>query len=186
MDEDGRNIMTAYLPPRHATIVSCALISLICCSRTPDGLDTVYTDPQYSFRIEAPDTGWIITDATGIHNVLLVIKSNTPVNQFFPNLTISIENLTANITEEEYGKKNQLLLLSQGFAPISSGSVTLHHTRFFEIFCGYTEAGTTMRFKYLCLVRNRIGYTITSIMPAGCSEQMKCDLDTMARSFRFL
>lgn len=178
--------MNLIRPSRSALIVSFTIIALISCNITPNRLDTVYTDPQYFFRIEVPDTGWTISDATGIPNVLLVIKSNTPVNGFYPNVTISIESLIASMTEEEYGKKNQLLLLSQGFNLISTQLLIQHHTRVFEIICERADAETTLRFMYLCLVNNRIGYTITCITPEGSSEQKVRDLAIIARSFRFL
>jgi len=178
--------MNLIEPARCASITIIAIFALIRCAETPDRLDTVYTDPQFCFRIEAPDTGWSLTDATGIPNVLLVIKSDNPVDGFYPNVTVSIENLTINMTEEEYGEQNKLLLLSQGFAIISTRSIVTQNILCFEIACERTEAETIMRFGQLCLVRNRIGYIITRIMPERVPNRIQREMDMIARSFRFI
>ena len=95
-------------------IIFCGLLFVNCTFQTNNSTH-MYTDPQYGFQITTPDSGWLLTDETGIPEVLLIIKSGTRTQNFIPNVTVAIEALTCMMTAAEYGKRNQEFLTAQGY-----------------------------------------------------------------------
>jgi len=95
--------------------ITVGLFLFINCGRQKSFPENMYTDPQYQFRISAPDCNWTLTDETGISQVLLIIRSKGKSVGFIPNVTVSVEKLPHMTTAIEYGKRNQEALMNQGY-----------------------------------------------------------------------
>ncbi len=159
---------------------------LIGCSSPDARLARVYTDPQYAFRVAAPDSGWTITDATGIPQVLVILKSQSRTEGFIPNVTVSLEPLPYMMTTEEYGKRNVDGLSGQGYELLRRRPSVINGNRFSELECLSRDTNPPLRFRHLCLVKNRIGYVITCTSPENYHESIEPDFDSIVQSFRFV
>jgi hypothetical protein len=166
--------------------VTLCLPALTACAVRDGPLDRVYTDPQYTFRLVAPDSGWVVTDATGIPEVLVIVKSQTTVEGFIPNVTVTIEPLTSMMTPEAYAQRNLGVLSAQGCEMISSSTSVVNQNRFYELRCRCPNEVPPVLLHYLCLVKDRIGYVITCTVPEQHYESIEGDFDSIVRSFRFV
>ncbi|MDZ7305376.1 MAG: hypothetical protein ONB44_24915 [candidate division KSB1 bacterium] len=146
----------------------------------------LYTDPQYGFRITSPDSGWILTDETGISEVLVIIKSEAMAEDFIPNVTIAVEILAGMMTAIEYGEKNQKSLTAQGYEVLSWEKTVINHNAFYDLQCLNRHVSPAMRFRYLCLVRNQVGFIIVCTAPEKYYANFARDFEFIVKSFRFL
>lgn len=145
----------------------------------------LYTDPQYGFRIASPDSGWIITDETGIPEVLVIMKSNAMAGDFVPNVNIAVENLPAMMTAREYGEKNRKFLAAQGYEILALQQTVINHNVFYDLQCLNRQVSPSVRFRYLCLVKNQSGFIITCTARENDYAVFARDFEFMVNSFRF-
>jgi len=169
-------------------LVSLAICCLLCadCTVHESSQPHLYTDPQFGFRLASPDSGWILTDETGIPEVLLTIKSKKMIEDFIPNVTVAIEPLSMMMTAEEYGQRNLRSLKSQGYEIISSEKRVIHHNLFCDLHCLHQDTQPILRFRHLCLVKNRVGFIITCTAPENCYHMYENDFKLIVNSFRFM
>jgi hypothetical protein len=166
-------------------ISASCLLGTSCPSQYREGIH-LYTDPQFGFRIACPDSGWALTDTTGIQEVLVIITSETMVKDFIPNVTVSVEPLLAMMTAREYGEKNLQFLKDQGYEMISTGMKSIHRNAFYDLQCTQRVAQPALRFRHLCLVKNRLGFIITCTVPEEGYSLCESDFQFIVNSFRFL
>jgi hypothetical protein len=145
-----------------------------------------YTDPQFGFRIASPDSGWIQTDETGIQGLLVIIKSKTMTEDFTPNVTVAVEVLPCMMTAFEYGEKNQKSLTIQGYDVFSWKMSVINQIAFFDLQCVNRRVSPALRFRHLCLVKNRLGFVVTCTAPEKQDEKLNKDFDFIVDSFRLL
>jgi hypothetical protein len=145
-----------------------------------------YTDPQYGFRIASPDSDWIVTDETGISEVLAILKSKAIISDFIPNVTISIETLPCMMTAVEYGEKNHESLTAQGYKILSREETMINQNTFYDLQCLNRNILPSLQFRYLCLVKNRIGFIITCTATEKHYAEFAGDFESILSSFRFL
>jgi len=148
--------------------------------------ENIYTDPQYQFRMSAPDSGWTLTDETGISQVLVIVRSSGMCDGFIPNVTVSVEMLPYMVTAIEYGKQNQEALMNQGYKILRGKETVINHNTFYELQCINHHASPSMRFRYLCLVKDRVGYIITCTAPEKHYTNFMGDFEYIVQSIRFL
>jgi hypothetical protein len=152
-----------------------------------DGRQTqLYTDPQFGFRVTCPDSGWTLTDQTGIPEVLVVITSETTVEDFIPNVTVSVEPLESMITAEEYGERNLASLTAQGYEVLALGKTTINQNTFYDLQSVYRQVWPPLLFRHLCLVKRRMGFVITCTVPENHYQRCENDFQFIVNSFRFL
>jgi hypothetical protein len=175
-----RELLRALLP----TTIAVALF-VVCDARSVP-LSNVYTDPQYRFRLTAPEGGWSISDKTGISDVLVAIMSDEAVDDFFPNVTVTIEPVPAMMTAEEYGKRNLELLSELGYTRLIAGTSIINAIRVYEFACVGGNTPVPAYLRHLCLVKDRIGFIITCAVPENHRERFEGDFDAIVHSFRFL
>lgn len=156
------------------------------CAFGKSGHPQLYTDPQYRFRVACPDSGWTVSDETGIREVLIVMKSEAMAEGFIPNVTIAIEFLPRMMTAEEYGKKNLQSLAAEGYEMRSWKKTVIHHNAFYDLRCSNQIVSPPLRFRYLCLVKNRVGFIITCTAPERHYAHYARDFEFIVNSFRFL
>lgn len=173
----------SYIGPVILTI--CCLLCADCTVHK-SSQPQLYTDPQYGFRLASPDSGWILTDETGIPEVLVIIKSRTMIEDFVPNVTVAVEFLRSMMTAEEYGEKNLQSLQAQGYEIISSGRRVIHHNVFYALQCLHQDTQPTLQFRHLCLVKNRVGFVITCTAPEKSYQMYENDFNQIVNSFRFI
>lgn len=166
------------------TTAGC-LLSTRCTSQHRDSAH-LYTDPQFRFRIACPDSGWALTDTTGIQEVLVIIRSEKTTEDFVPNVTVAIEPLSFMMTAEEYGKKNLRSLKTQEYEIMSNEKRVIHHNVLYELHCLHQDTEPILRFRQLCLVRERIGFIITCTAPERCYHRYENDFKLIVNSFRFI
>ena len=148
--------------------------------------ENMYTDPQYQFRISIPDSGWTLTDETGISQVLVIIRSKGMCDGFMPNVTVSVEILPYMTTAVEYGKRNQESLMKQGYKIRGGKETVINQNTFYEVQCINHHASSSMQFRYLCLVKDRVGYIITCTAPEKLYANFVGDFECIVQTFRFL
>jgi hypothetical protein len=146
----------------------------------------VYTDPQYGFRISCPAPGWTISDSTGFSDVLLILKSNTIVDGFNPNITVTIEFLPHMLDAAQYAQRNLDCLIAEGFEVCDREKVLIQDNLFIEAHCIKRQPSLPLRFRYLCLVKDQIGYTITCVAPENHFNAFMDDFELAVNSFRFI
>ena len=146
----------------------------------------LYTDPQFGFRLASPDSGWILTDETGIPEVLVIMKSRTMFEDFIPSVTVAMEFLPSMMTAEEYGEKNLRSLKTQGYEILSREKRVINHNLFYDLHCLHQDTQPTLRFRHLCLVKNRVGFIITCTAPEKCYHTYEDDFQLIVNSFRFI
>lgn len=178
--------MTKVMFHGNVSVPAICLIFLVRCGSAPDLLINVYTDPQYGFRLKAPETGWTVTDETGVSDLLVVIRSETVVEGFIPNVTVAIEPLSRMVTPEEYGRQNLEALSAQGDDVISARTLVVNRTGFYELVCVRANTMPSVRFRYLCVVKDRIGFVITCAAPETCHENFTQTFESIVQSFHFL
>ncbi len=166
--------------------ITVGLFLFINCGRQKSFPENMYTDPQYQFRISAPDCNWTLTDETGISQVLLIIRSKGKSVGFIPNVTVSVEKLPHMTTAIEYGKRNQEALMNQGYKILRGKETVINHNTFYELQCINHHTSPSMRFRYLCLVRKQVGYIITCTAPVKHYTKFMGDFECIVQSIRFL
>lgn len=145
----------------------------------------LYTDPQYGFRIASPDSGWILTDETGIPEVLVIIKSKARAEDFAPNVNIAVESLAGMMTAFEYGEKNRKFLAAQGYEILATQQTVINRNAFYDLQCLNRLVSPSVRFRYLCLVKNQLGFIITCTARENDYAVFARDFEFMANSFQF-
>jgi hypothetical protein len=172
----------------HADLATILIGCILCaqCAFGKSGHPQSYTDPQYRFRVACPDSGWTVSDETGIPEVLIVMKSEATAEDFSPNVTIAIEFLPRMMTAEEYGEKNREALTVQGYEMRSWRKTVIHHNTFYDLRCSNQNVSPPLRFRYLCLVKNRVGFIITCTAPERHDADYARDFEFIVNSFRFL
>lgn len=176
-----KNLIIIYL-----LSVIISLLSRANCQNQRDLTPCLYTDPQYGYRISCPESGWSMTDKTGITDVLLIIKSESNTGDFIPNVTITIECISRNMNAEQYAEKNMNLLADAGYEIILYNKKIINKNVFYELHCLDQRTSPHMRFNYLCLVRNRIGFVITCVVTENLYDKFAKDFEFILNSFRFL
>ncbi len=166
-------------------ISASCLLGANCPSQQRDSAN-LYTDPQLGFRIARPDSGWILTDQTGIQDVLVIVKSEERIEDFIPNVTVSVESLPSMMTAQEYGENNLRSLMDQGYEIISGGMRTIHGIAFYDLQCAQRAVQPALRFRHLCLVKSRLGLIITCTAPEDGYHLCERDFQFIVNSFRFL
>jgi hypothetical protein len=161
------------------------LLGTNCASQHRDSAH-LYTDPQFGFRIACPDSGWALTDTTGIQEVLVIIRSRAMIKNFIPNVTVSVESLPSMMTAREYGENNLQSLKDQGYEIISSGVKSIHRNAFYDLQCAQRAVQPALRFRHLCLVKDRLGLIITCTAPQEGYHLCESDFQFIVNSFRFL
>lgn len=156
------------------------------CKEQKGTLPNLYTDPQYGYRISCPDSGWTITDATGFSEVLVIIKSKAMIEDFIPNVTITIEFLSNMMTAEQYGEKNRKSLATHGYEVISWKKTIINHNTFYDLRCLNKQVSPSLQFRYLCLVKNQIGFIITCTAPDKYYANINEDFEFIVKSFKFI
>ncbi|MCK4357939.1 MAG: hypothetical protein KAW92_04225 [Candidatus Cloacimonetes bacterium] len=156
------------------------------CKEQKGSPPNLYTDPQCGYRISCPDSGWTITDETGIPEVLVIIKSKAMIEDFIPNVTITIEFLSNMMTAEQYGEKNRKSLATHRYEVIFWKKTIINHNTFYDLQCLNKQVSPSLRFRYLCLVKNRVGFIITCTVPEKHYTEFIRDFEFIVKSFRFL
>ncbi len=146
----------------------------------------LYTDPQHDFRLEYPDSGWSLTTATGIPEVLIIIKSADTVRNFIPNVTVAVEFIQVMMTAEAYGDKNKKAMVEQGYEIISQKRTVIHHLILYDLHYINRQCSPALQFRSLCLVKDRIGFVITCTAPEKNYSNFQNDFISIVNSFRFL
>ena len=146
----------------------------------------VYTDVQWGFQISAPDSEWTFTDTTGFSKVLLIMKFKKLVDGFIPNLSITAEFLPHMLTAENYVQKNLECLEEQGFEVQDKKRVIIHDNLFYDLMCLNRGVSPPLQFRYLCLVKVQIGFTITCTAPKEHYAEFNKVFEFAVRSFRFI
>ena len=168
-----------------AIIILCFLI-LTDCAPQKTTFPHLYTDPQFGFRVACPDSGWTLTDRTGIPEVLVVIKSETSVEDFIPNVTVAVEPLESMMTAEEYGEKNLESLTAQGYEVLAREEKVIHQNTFYDLRCLHRQVEPPLQFRHLCLVKKRMGFIITCTAPENYYHTCEDDFKFIVDSFRFI
>jgi|GEM_PF-2559873 len=146
----------------------------------------VYTDPQYGFRIVSSDSRWTVSDTTGFSDVLLVMKSDTMVEGFIPNVSVTVEFLPHMLNAAQYAQKNQDCLATEGFEITSRGKKVIGDNIFYDLQGVNRHLIPWLRFRFLCLVKDQIGFTITCTAPQSCYTKFAWDFELVVSSFRFI
>jgi hypothetical protein len=146
----------------------------------------VYTDAEFGFQISLPDSGWSYTDSTGFSKVLLIIKSGKIVDGFIPNLSITAEFLPHMLSAEQYAQNNLDCLEKQGFEVQEKGKIIIHNNLFYDLKCFERHESPPLQFRYLCIVKDQIGYTITCTAPAEHYAKFNRVFEHTVKSFRFI
>ena len=168
-----------------ATILVLCL-SLVTGSPLESNPHCSYTNLHYGFRLFVPDSGWTFTDETGIPDVLVIMRSTAAVEGFIPNVTVAVEYLPCMKTAEEYGEKNRERLIDQGYEVHSWGRTVIHQNTFYDLQCSNRDVSPTLRFRYLCLAKNRVGIVLTCTAPNESYTYVARDFKLIVNSFRFL
>lgn len=176
-----RQILWSRLP-----LVVMSLVFSANCRGPENSPAHLYTDSQYGFRIASPDSNWILTDETGIPEVLVIVKANAITDDFIPNVTIAVERLPRMMTAIEYGEKNQKSLLEQGYDDLSWEKTVINHIGFYDLQCVNRRVSPSVRFRYLCLVKDQTGFIITCTAPEKDYTFFARDFEFIVKSFQFL
>lgn len=145
-----------------------------------------YTDPQFHFRVSVPNSKWIISDSTGISDVLVLIKSKQKTGAFFPNITISTEYVGKMVTAKEYGKQNINALAKQNFQIQSEQNLVQNQIKFYWIQCVNKNFSPALRFYYFCFVKDKVGFVITATAPVEYFQSLEQDFKKIISSFQFI
>jgi len=146
----------------------------------------LYTDPQHDFRLEYPDSGWSLTTATGIPEVLIIIKSADTVQNFIPNVTVAVEFIQVMMPAEAYGEKNKNVMVEQGYEIISRKRTVINHLSLYDLQYINRQCSPTLQFRSLCLVKDRIGFVVTCTAPEEVYPRFNNDFNSIVNSFRFI
>jgi hypothetical protein len=167
-------------------LILMACLVLGCQAANKSVLQSVYTDPQFHFRIICPDSSWTLTDTTGIAEVLVIAKSRTEVDDFVPNVTVSVEHLSDMMTAEEYGEKNRRSLADSGYEILGWGRTVINQQVLYDLECSRTDGSMHLHFRYLCLVKDSMAYVITCTAPEQQYARFARDFEFIVNSFRFI
>lgn len=146
----------------------------------------IYTDPQYHFRITIPDSSWILSDSTGLRDVLVMARKIEKIQDFFPNVNVSIQKLEHMMTPEEYASSNDSLLTSQGFFVLSKRQKVINQIIFEEIHAESHQNYIPVSFLYYCMIKDRNSFIITCVAPLEYFNIFESDFKCIVSSFHFI
>ena len=172
----------------HIPILSVLLIGALFLGncRYPEAQRCLYTDPQHVFRIEYPESGWSLTTATGIQDVLIIVKAADTVQNFIPNVTVAVDFIHTMLTAEAYGEKNKEAMVEQGYEILACRNRLINHHKLYDLAYVNRQTDPALRFRTLCLVKNKIGFVITCTAPEKDYSDFAGDFNSIVKSFRFL
>jgi len=165
---------------------AAAVLFISGCARENNSTVHLYTDPQYGFRIARPDCGWILSDETGFADVLVIIKSDSISENFTPNVTVAIEPLPCMMSAFEYGEINRKSLQAQGYDLLFSNRTVINRNLFYDLEFSNRHISPSLRFRCLCLVKNRVGFIITCTAPEKVFAGFAADFGIIVNTFRLL
>ncbi|MBN2543060.1 hypothetical protein JXI42_09380 [bacterium] len=162
------------------------ILPLVNCGPPGNPPKHVFTDPQYKFRISCPDSGWILTEETGMTDLLVIVKSEAVIDGFVPNLVIVVEHLPSMTTPKEYGHRNRAALEEQGVEILSEKTNIVNQIEMYDLEYLFKDNGVSLKYRNLCFIRDKIAFVITVTVPEKAYSHYEKELEKIIQSFKFI